>query len=200
MPQSKWNEQFSEHPFTYGKNANVFINEHSNLFSKQANIACFAEGEGRNAVYLATKGHRVTAYDVSDVGLQHAIQLATENNVSIQTKVANLTLPLHVENEYDGAILVFGHVEKEKQQQLFENIFHAVKRGGYVMFEVYSEAQLDYDSGGPGKKDFLYDPSDILQWIEAYHCKHFFYGEVIREEGYRHTGLCHVIQVIIQKQ
>ena len=45
----------------------------------------------------------------------------------------------------------------------------------------------------------LYNPIDILNWIHDYKCIHFYYGEARRDEGKRHTGLGHVIQVVIQK-
>jgi len=199
MPKEKWNKQFSENQFTYGKTVNAFIREKSHLFSPHSNLACFAEGEGRNAVFLANAGHHIIAYDVSSIGLKHAKILAEENDVPIETVEADLT-EFKVEKEkYDGAIMVFGHVEKEKQEFLIKNIIDAVKSGGYVLFEVYSEDQLKYDTGGPGNKQFLYRPMDILKWIAPYTCIHFYYGEANRKEGYRHTGLGHVIQVAIQK-
>jgi len=199
MPKEKWNQQFRENQYTYGKTANIFIQEKSQLFSPQSKLACFAEGEGRNAVFLAKAGHHVTAYDVSAVGLKHAQMLAEENDVTIETIEADLTDFVVAEEKYDGAIMVFGHVEKEKQENFIKNIINSVKHGGYVIFEVYSKEQLKYNTGGPGNEKFLYEPMDVFKWIEPYNCIHFYYGEANREEGYRHTGIGHVIQVAIQK-
>lgn len=198
MPKEKWDNQFSEKPFTYGKTANAFIQEKSYLFPSSSKIACFAEGEGRNAIYLAKLGYDVTAYDLSSVGLRHAILLAKENNVTIKTVEADLT-KTKPEKKYDGAIMVFGHVEKTNQRKFITNIIDSVRPGGYVLFEIYSEKQIKYDTGGPGNIHYLYDPIDILNWIKPYECSHFYYGEANRQEGYRHTGVGHVIQVVIQK-
>lgn len=174
MPKDKWDEQFRENQFTYGKTVNAFIAEKESLFNSASEIACFAEGEGRNAVHLAKLGHTVTAYDISPVGLYHANLLAEENDVSIQTIEADLTKDTLVREKYDGAIMVFGHVNKAKQKVFITNIINAVKSGGYVMFEVYSKDQITYDTGGPGNEFFLYDPIDILDWIKKYHCVHFY--------------------------
>lgn len=199
LSKDKWDKQFSSNPFTYGKTVNQFVKTNSQLFQNESKIACFAEGEGRNAVYLAKQGHHVTALDHSYVGLKNAQLLASENDVRLQTIVADLTLEMELTNQFDAAIMVFGHVSKNKQTALIENLINTVKPGGYIMFEVYSEAQIDYDTGGPGNLGALYNPIDVLKWIENYHCKHFYYGEADRQEGYRHTGIGHVIQVIIQK-
>lgn len=199
MLKDKWDKQFSSSPFTYGKTVNQFIKNNSQLFTNESQIACFAEGEGRNAVYLAKQGHLVTAFDYSFIGLQNAQILAQENTVKLKTIVADLTLSMEQVEKYDAAIMVFGHVAKNKQAAFIENLINSVKANGYIMFEVYSEAQIDYETGGPGNLAALYNPIDVLKWIAPYHCKHFYYGEADRQEGYRHTGIGHVIQVIIQK-
>ncbi|MEI3605345.1 class I SAM-dependent methyltransferase [Pseudogracilibacillus sp. SE30717A] len=199
MIKEKWDSQFSQHPFTYGKKVNNFIKEKSGIFPANSSIACFAEGEGRNAIYLAKLGHSVTTYDISPIGLQNTTILAKENGVSVKTKESDLTKMKTQTGKYDGAIMVFGHVEHRDQEFFIKNIINSVSSEGYVMLEVYSKQQLNYDTGGPGKEPFLYNPADMLQWIAPYTCIHFYYGEVTREEGYRHTGIGHVIQVIIRK-
>lgn len=199
MSKDKWDKQFSTNPFTYGKTVNQFIKNNSKRFENESKIACFAEGEGRNAVYLAKQGHLVTALDQSYVGLKNAQLLANENKVKLQTIVADLTLQMELTEQFDAAIMVFGHVSKNKQRPFIENLINTVKPGGYITFEVYSEAQIDYGTGGPGNLSALYNPIDVLKWIEPYHCEHFYYGEADRQEGYRHTGIGHVIQVIIRK-
>lgn len=199
MIQDKWDAQFNKHAYTYGKTPNSFIKANDHIFPPNAKIACLAEGEGRNAVHLAKLGYDVTAYDISTVGLANAEKLAEENGVTIQTIQADLTEELTVDTPYDGIIMVFAHVKKTKQQALFDNLFHLVKPNGHILFEVYSEAQLPYDSGGPGDEAYLYDPRDILTWVAPYECLHFYYGEAERHEGYRHTGIGHVIQAKLRK-
>src|SRR5699024_10359669 len=102
-------------------------------------------------------------------------------------------------DQFDAAIMVFGHVPKQDQQFFIESMLDSVKSGGYVIFEVYSPDQLNYKTGGPPALEMLYDPADILEWIKPYKCIHFYYGEATRTEGKRHVGLGHVIQVAIQK-
>src|SRR5699024_5714347 len=174
MPRNKWDEQFQQHKHTYGKEVNQFIKEKSPLFPQQSNIACFAEGEGRNAVYLAKQGQEVTAYDISTVGLMNAKLLAEENGVSIQTVEADLIDMQLERNKYDGGIMVFGHVHELNQNQFLTNMINAIKPGGYFIFEVYSKAQIDYDTGGPGLVDMLYDPKVILDIIRPHKCVHFY--------------------------
>src|SRR5690625_522879 len=200
MPKQFWDKSFSSETFVYGERANEFVQEASTIIPKQSKVACFAEGEGRNAVYLATLGHDVTTYDVSTVGLDKTEKLARKNNVFVKTVTKDLTKDNVELEKYDAATMIYGHVPKVNQQFFMEQMINSVKNGGIVIFEVYSEEQRHYRTGGPSSLDMLYDPRDILQWIKPHKCLHFYYGEAERYEGERHTGLGHVIQVILRKQ
>lgn len=199
MSKEHWDTSFSDKDFVYGEVENTFINQMSDLIPGHADVGCFAEGEGRNAVYLAKMGHVVTTYDQSVVGLEKTKTLADQNNVQVKTVEMDLTKEKADANQYDAAMMVFGHVPKPDQQFLIEGMIESVKPGGHIIFEVYSENQLAYKTGGPPAIEMLYSPVDILNWIQDYKCIHFYYGEATRDEGKRHTGLCHVIQVAIQK-
>lgn len=199
MSKEHWDNSFSDQDFVYGETENVLIHDMSGFIPEHSKVGCFAEGEGRNAIYLARLGHDVTSYDQSTVGLDKTKALAGQNHVDVETVEMDLTQEKVPTNQYDAAIMVFGHVPRESQQFFVESMIDSVKPGGYVIFEVYSEDQLNYRTGGPPALDMLYDPADILDWIKPYKCIHFYYGEATRDEGKRHVGLGHVIQVVIKK-
>ncbi|MCP3027167.1 bifunctional 2-polyprenyl-6-hydroxyphenol methylase/3-demethylubiquinol 3-O-methyltransferase UbiG [Halobacillus sp. A5] len=199
MSESQWDQRFSGDGFVYGTKVNQFVGEHAEVLPERARVACFAEGEGRNAVYLAGRGHEVTAYDQSQVGLDKMVELAARHGVEVTPVQLDLTKERAGEAEHDAAVMVFGHVPKEGQSFLIENMLNAVKPGGVIMLEVYSEEQLEYGTGGPPSCDLLYDPADMLGWLKKWKMLHFYYGEAVRHEGDRHTGLGHVIQVVAEK-
>src|SRR5690625_1856037 len=107
MSKEHWNKSFSDEDFVYGIIENVFINNMSDHIPRQSKVACFAEGEGRNAVYLAKLGHDVTAYDQSTVGLKKMQNLASQNNVTVDAVEVDLTKEKVKSNRYDAAVMVF---------------------------------------------------------------------------------------------
>ncbi len=199
MSKEHWDKSFSDTDFVYGEKENHFINNKSNIIPAHSAIGCFAEGEGRNAVYLAKLGHDVTAFDQSTVGLEKTKTLAGQNNVEVKTAAMDLTKEKVQGNQFNAAIMVYGHVPKNDQKFFMENMVNSVKTGGYIIFEIYSEAQLEYQTGGPKSVDMLYDPADILNWFQSYKFIHFYYGEAVRNEGKRHVGTGHVIQAVMKK-
>jgi len=70
-----WNDRYRGDDYVYGTEPNEF------LLSVAAEIPagpvlCLAEGEGRNAIFLAGRGHAVTAIDQAEAGLAKARALA----------------------------------------------------------------------------------------------------------------------------
>lgn len=194
-----WNERFNTAEYIFGEKPNAFIQEFAYQLEGLKNVAAFAEGEGRNAVFLAGLGHDVTTFDYAESGLNKTLQLAEKNNVEVKTVQVDLLEGSVPNEQFDAAIMVFGHFRKEDQRNVFEKILKSVKPGGKIMMELYSEKQLDYQTGGPRELAMLYKPQDILDWCENYKIVHFFVGEQSRQEGTLHTGLAHVIQLILEK-
>lgn len=195
-----WNERFGAEQYVYGKEPNQFIQSKISVLENCHNIVAFAEGEGRNAVFLAQNGHQVTAYDYAINGLSKTKALAEHSNVNVNTAQKDLIKDEVPLEEFDGAIMVFGHFDKKEQKTVFDKLVSTVKPSGIVMLEVYSEDQLRYKTGGPKIAEMLYNPSDLLKWSHGYKILHFFYGEQERREGELHTGMGHVIQLILQKE
>lgn len=194
-----WQQRFQAPQYVYGETANAFIQQHYTSFPQQAKLAAFAEGEGRNAVFLATKGHTVTAFDYAQSGLDKTQMLASKNHVEVDTVLADLIEDDLPQQQFDGAFMVFGHFAQQQQEMVLQKIADAVKPGGIIMMELYSTEQLHYGTGGPPVKEMLYDAVALLQWCQQFKVLHFFTGEQTRHEGELHTGLAHTVQFIVQK-
>ncbi|WP_431030230.1 class I SAM-dependent methyltransferase [Lysinibacillus sp. LZ02] len=194
-----WDQRFKQQEYVYGTEANEFIREQASRFPTGSTIAAYAEGEGRNAVYVASLGHNVTAYDYAQSGLDKTEALAKAQNVHVQTKLVDLIEEPLLTEKYDGAIMVFGHFPKEKQYAVLDKIIASLKPGGIFMFEVYEDQQLAYGTGGPKDVEWLYNGRDVLAWAQQFNLVHFFIGEATRHEGQLHTGKCYVVQVVVKK-
>src|SRR6476469_7303750 len=93
----RWNDRYSTDEFAYGEQPNNYLREQ--LEKMPVGTILFpAEGEGRNAVFAAKLGWKVSAFDISNEGKNKAIRLAEKNNVTIDYKVGDLeTLDFEVE-------------------------------------------------------------------------------------------------------
>lgn len=194
-----WQERFQTDEYIYGTEPNDFIKAMHPSLAVSGTALAIAEGEGRNAVYLAEQGMEVTAWDLAASGLEKAQRLAKKRGVPLNTEQVDLAQAEWLEAQWDEIICVFGHFPKSVQQSTFNGIRRALKPGGYFLMEVYSDKQPAYGSGGPKEPALLYTAEQVLQAFGDYRIVHLFTGEAVRHEGDLHNGLSHVIQLAAQK-
>jgi len=197
MNQDFWNERYSEVDFAYGKQANDFVV--AQAFQPARKILCLAEGEGRNAVYLAQQGHDVTCIDYSEAGIAKMNQLANEKGVEITTICADLAEVTLAENEWDAIVIIFGHFPPAIRQHVHPQLYKALKPGGRLILEAYRKAQIDYKTGGPMNPSMLYSKEELATDFQAFST--IAIEETIREvnEGAFHHGQAAVVQVVGEK-
>lgn len=195
----KWDSRYKSTEYVYGTEPNEFIKEITTKLKKEKLLAV-AEGEGRNAVYLASLGFKVSAWDISEEGLKKCQALAAEKKVKVTTEKIDLTAVEWPHEKWDSIIGVFTHFYPQDRQNIFIGIRDALRSGGTAAFELYSKEQLQYGTGGPKTADLLYSPQEILQFFRSFRIRHFFYGETERTEGKLHNGTGHVIQILAEKK
>jgi hypothetical protein len=197
---NQWNERFKSEDYIYGTQPNVFIADMHKKLQLSGDALAIAEGEGRNAVFLAEQGMNVTTWDYAQSGLEKTQKLATKKGVTINTELVDLNEANWDKEKWDEIICVFGHFPENLREKTLNGIKGAVKPEGYFITEVYSPYQLPYKSGGPKEESLLYKPEEFLKIFSDWKIIHFFMGEVMRDEGEFHKGLSHVIQFVGQKR
>lgn len=193
-----WEERYGAKEYAYGKQANDFLVQQLSCLPK-GRVLCLAEGEGRNAVFLAQQGFDVVAVDSSAAGMKKAQDLATENKVSIQTIVADLAEFTFLPDSYDAVISIFCHLPVLLRQKVHKQVVSALKPGGMFLLEAYTPDQLKFKSGGPPVAELTMQLDDLLE--ETRGLEVVYSAELERDvtEGLYHTGLGSVVQLIARK-
>lgn len=193
-----WNERYSEPDYVYGTAPNDFIASVAGEFPPGP-VLCLAEGEGRNAVFLARRGHPVTAVDQSAVGLAKARELATQQEVTITTIVADLATFVIEPEVWSGIISTFGHLPSALRRQVYAAAVHGLRPGGVFVLEAYTPAQLAYRTGGPADPDMLMTAAALRTELTGLEFP--ILRELVREvnEGAKHHGRGAVVQVLGRK-
>lgn len=190
-----WDERFSIDGYFYGTEPNTFLRE-SVAHLRPGSVLCLAEGEGRNAVYLAQQGFTVTAVDSSRVGREKAMKLAQSAGVTITYEVVDLAEYSLMQDAWDNIVSIFCHLPPTLRQRVHAAIPDALKPNGCLIIEGYSKEQLQRDTGGPKDSAMLFSVPELtheiagLNWQRLQHCQR----DVI--EGIGHTGEADVVQGI----
>ena len=149
-----WDERYGSDEYAYGVEPNDFLRAESHRISLGP-VLCLAEGEGRNAVFLASLGHQVTAVDLSFEGLRKAERLAQRHGVTIEIIQADLaTFELGLDR-WSGIVEIFAPVPPPVRQRLHAEIPLALRAGGCLVLETYRPEQLALGTGGPKELSLL---------------------------------------------
>ncbi len=196
---NKWDERYAQEGYLYGIEPNDFLKENFHKIPK-GKVLFLAEGEGRNAVFLARQGYEVTAMDSSAVAMEKADRLAQKNNIFITTIVTSLEDFDPGTEQWDGIVSFFCHLPPALRKNVHAGIVQALKKGGVFLAEAYTPEQLKYKTGGPPMKELLVDLPMLKSELHGLRFVHAL--ETVREvhEGKLHFGKGAVVQIIAVKK
>ena len=190
-----WDERYATDEYLYGTEANTFLTSVIDRIPP-GRVLCLAEGEGRNAVWLAEQGRSVTAVDASPVGLAKARQLAAARGVHIDAVVADLAdYPIPADH-WDAIVSIFCHIRPDLRLDLHRRSVRGLRPGGVFVLEAYTPAQLRYRTGGPPHEAMLMTLAGLRQELAGLDFVHAVECEREVVEGRLHHGLGAVVQVV----
>jgi SAM-dependent methyltransferase len=190
-----WDERYGAPGFYYGTEPNDFLVSVVGRIPA-GKVLCLAEGEGRNAVYLASLGYEVTAVDVSAVGLVKAASLANERGVTITSIVADLADYRIEPEEWNGIVSCYCHLPSNIRKLLHRAVVGGLKPGGVFVLEGFSKEQLAYGTGGPQDVDMLMALEELKGELAGLEFANAEQIEREVREGRGHTGLASVVQLL----
>lgn len=194
-----WDERYGGEDYFYGTDPSDFLVEHLGLLPPGGELLCLAEGEGRNAVFLAERGFRPTGVDQSPVGLAKAQRLAAARGVTIDTVVADLTSYDLGSARWDAVVSVWAHLPPEIKAVVNPRIARAVKPGGILFLEHYHPNQIPYGTGGPKDPSWMMTLDELRRDFGDWEWLHSAERERNVIEGAGHGGLSYVTQLIARK-
>jgi rhodanese-related sulfurtransferase len=148
-------EHGSTHP--HGISPTSFLVENFPLLPKGLALDV-AMGEGRNAIYMATRGFDVDGVDADPDTVSRARAAARKLGAPIRATVGNFEdgtyiIPI---DAYD-VIAVFNYLHRP----LFKDIKDGVGPGGVVIYQTFTEEQARF--GRPKNPDHLLRPGELRQ-------------------------------------
>lgn len=190
---SVWNERYAGEAFAFGTEPNAWLASVADRMKPAGRILSLAEGEGRNAVWLARQGHRVEAVDGSEVGLAKARRLAEERGVALSTTVSDLAEYRPEAATYDAVILVFLHLPPALRATVHGLAEAALVPGGLLVVQAFTPRQLAFTSGGPRQAAMLYDAETLRGDFPGLEWEALREEDVELDEGPLHRGRAAVV-------
>ena len=196
--KSMWEERYGADYYVFGTEPNEFLRD-SLAMLPAGEILCLAEGEGRNAVFLAGTGRRVTSVDLTDAGVTKTLRLASERGVEVDARVGDLSTFDLGQAKWDAVVSIFAHMAPRDRADLHRRVVEALRPGGLLLLEAYTPDQIGRGTGGPQSVELTMTLSSLEQELAPLELLHAVETERVVTEGPGHTGNAAVVQVIARK-
>ncbi len=193
-----WDQRYAVDEYVYGRQPNDFlVSQVASL--PMGRVLCLAEGEGRNAVWLARQGYSVTAVDASAVGLEKARRLAADHEVELETVHTDLADYEIVPGAWDAIVSIFCHLPPPLRRDVHASVAGGLRSGGVLLLEAYTPQQLEFANGGPPVAEMMMDLAVLSDELDGLVFRHA--QECIREvnEGRLHHGRGAVVQLVASR-
>lgn len=157
---SSWDDRYRQADLVWNAEPNVFVAKYASQLPVGDAIDLGA-GEGRNSVWLARNGWRVTAVDFSVVALEKAMAMAVDAGVSIATEPSD-ALHFHPADQVDLVVLCYLQLPDEQQQRVLRNAATWVRPGGSVLVVAHDKSNVEHGHGGPPDASVCYTVENTI--------------------------------------
>lgn len=193
-----WDDRYGAPHYVFGTEPNDFLRACVGQLPP-GRALCLAEGEGRNAVFLASCGFEVSSVDLSDVGVAKTRALASERGVRVDAAAGDLaTFDLGV-GGWDVIVSIFAHLPPSVRAPLHRRVVDALAPGGTFVLEAYTPAQIGRGTGGPPVPELTMTLDALHRELDGLEFAHGVETEREVVEGAGHTGMASVVQVLARK-
>ena len=162
MSREHWDERYGTEQLIWKADPNRFLVEEMDALrpGRALDVAC---GEGRNAVWLASKGWRVTGADFSRAGLAKAQRLATDRGVEVTWVEADVVEWQPPTASFDLVVVMYLHLPAEQRRRALAHAAAALAPGGVLLVVGHDTSNLLKGTGGPQDPAVLFTPEEIVE-------------------------------------
>jgi SAM-dependent methyltransferase len=160
MDSQAWDSRYADPELLWTAEPSRFlVQEAGGLRAGRAlDLAC---GEGRNAVWLAQHGWRVTGVDFSKVGLKKARRLAASRDVSAEWAALDLLEYRPERAAFDLVAICYLQVPAAQRRQIIQTAAGALASGGTFLLVGHDASNPEHGYGGPQDPAILYTPGEV---------------------------------------
>lgn len=202
--ESFWDERYGQEQYAYGEAPNEYLK--NKLADFQIGRILFPlEGEGRNAVFAATLGWNVFAFDQSSEGKKKAELLAKKNGVQIEYAISDVENFSYTENSFDALVLIYAHFTLNERRRYHQKLSSLLKKGGILIIEGFSNEHIEKqkqnpDVGGPKEATMLYDLEELKTDFRGFDFIEIYKTDTELQEGNCHQGMASVVRILAIKK
>ncbi|MBW3666330.1 MAG: methyltransferase domain-containing protein [Actinobacteria bacterium] len=159
MDAAAWDQRYRETDRLWSQGPNLFVADRLSVAAPGVGLD-LASGEGRNAVWLAGQGWKMTAVDFSEVAVERGRQASED----VEFVVADV-LEWEAERNFDLALIAYLHLEEAALREVVERAAGWLEPYGELFMIGHDRSNLELGHGGPQSPEILWDVPTISGWL-----------------------------------
>lgn len=166
MESADWDQRYAGQELVWSAEPNRFVEEECTplLPGRALDLAA---GEGRNSIWLASRGWAVTAVDFSSVALDKGRRLAEAQGPEVSGAISWICADVFTwgppAGAFDLVLVVYLQIPADQRRQVLAHAVTALAPGGVLLIVGHDTANLTEGVGGPQDARVLYRPEDLLE-------------------------------------
>jgi len=195
-----WNARYDQPEYVFGTDPARFLVEQKQYLKPGLRALAVADGEGRNSVFMASKGLEVSAFDGSDIAVRKARALAEARGVSVNYNHADIEGWDWAARSYDLVVAIYIQFSPPgPRKAVFAGLKQALAPGGVLLVHGYRPEQLEYGTGGPPFAENMYTEALLREAFGDLEILRLAAYDREVEEGRGHSGMSALIDLVARK-
>ena len=163
MKAVDWNAKYAAREL-WGVEPNRYVEPVAGSLApgRALDLAC---GEGRNAIWLAERGWKVTAVDFADVAVDRG--RARERGADVEWVVADVLQWIPPAGAFDFVLLCYLQLPDHERRPVWRNAARALAPGGTLLVAGHDSRNIVDGVGGPKEPAVLYTASDVTRELDG---------------------------------
>jgi SAM-dependent methyltransferase len=196
----RWEGRFAAPEYIFGTAPNGFLAAQKHLLPPRGKALAFADGEGRNGVWLAEQDLDVLSLDRSPSAQKKARALAAARGVALRAELADVAHWTFPVSEFDVIAVIFTQFATPVERAVqFAGFRKALKSGGLLLMQGYRPEQLAYGTGGPKQAEQMYTRALLEAEFGSFAELDIHEHDSEIKEGTAHGGMSALIDLVGRK-
>lgn len=197
----RWNGRFSAEQYVFGTEPNEFLAMQKSWLKPGMTALSIADGEGRNSVWLARQGLKVTAFDFTPAGVAKARRLAEQAGVTVDYRQADILQWDWKAAKYDVVAAIFWQFATPGERRtICAGLIETLAPGGRLILAGYTPRQIAFGTGGPKQPEHMYTEALLRDAFASLEIETLVERDAEVNEGPGHSGMSALIEMVARKR